>query len=103
MLENLLEKADMDMHRGSRLSANKNRNAIEIMAKILSLANPEAKATYIMYGANLNHELLQKYLQVLMENGLLKKEGNLYSRTEKGTAFVIKYRELKSYIAKETS
>jgi predicted transcriptional regulator len=93
----------MAMYRRSRLSVSKNRNAIEIMAKILSLSNPEAKATYIMYGANLNHELLQKYLQILMENGLLKKEGNLYYRTEKGTAFVIKYRELRSYIAKEKS
>lgn len=97
-----MENADMAMHRGSRLSVNKNRNSIEIMAKILSLANPEAKATHIMYRANLNHGLLQKYIQVLIESGLLKKEGNLYSRTEKGTAFVLKYRELKSYIAKET-
>jgi predicted transcriptional regulator len=91
----------MSARRKSRLSVNKNRNAIEIMARILSLANPEAKVTHIMYGANLNHELLQKYLEVLMESGLLKKEGNLYYRTEKGTAFMIKYRELKSYIAKE--
>jgi len=103
LLENLLENADMDVHRGSRLSVNKNRNSIEIMAKILSLSNPGAKATYIMYRANLNHGLLQKYIQILMESGLLKKEGNLYSRTEKGTAFVLKYKELKSYIAKETS
>jgi predicted transcriptional regulator len=93
----------MAMYKKGRPSVNKNRNAIEIMAKILSLANPEAKATYIMYGANLNHELLQKYIQLLMENGLLKKEGNVYSRTEKGTAFLLKYKELKSYIEKETN
>jgi predicted transcriptional regulator len=73
---------------------NKNRDSIEILAKILSIANPEARKTQILYRANLSHMLLQKYLGILMENGLMKKEENVFYRTEKGLDFVAKYSEL---------
>ncbi len=80
------------------MAINKNRDSIEILAKILSIANPEAKTTQILYGANLSYSLLQKYVGILMESELLKKDGNVFYRTEKGLDFVVKYMELKKLL-----
>jgi len=80
------------------MPVNKNRDSIEILAKILSIANPEAKITQILYRANLSYSLLQKYLGILIENELLKKDGNVFYRTQKGLDFVAKYTELKGLL-----
>lgn len=77
------------------MAVNKNRDSIEILAKILSITNPEAKTTQILYKANLSYMLLQKYLGILIENKLLRKEGTVFYRTEKGLDFVVTYAELK--------
>lgn len=77
------------------MAVNKNRDSIEILAKILSITNPEAKTTQILYRANLSYTLLQKYLSILIENELLRKDGNVFYRTEKGLDFVVTYAELK--------
>ena len=48
------------------------RTEIDIMVDILKLTQDGAKKTRILYQANLNQPRLNKYLNYLMENGLLE-------------------------------
>ncbi len=58
----------------------------------------EVKKTHIMLRANLKHRLLQGYLDLLLEKGLLEvfpsEETPVYQTTGKDHAFYSKYMEL---------
>ena len=72
------------------------REKIDIMAKILQAAsNANAKKTQIMYHANLNHKVLQKYLKEMVQASLLKFEKTLgcYVLTENGKEFLNVYQD----------
>jgi predicted transcriptional regulator len=71
------------------------REKIDIMAKILQIASGNAKKTQIMYQANLNHKVLQKYLAEMIQASLLKFEKTIecYVPTENGRAFLNVYNE----------
>jgi predicted transcriptional regulator len=69
------------------------RSSFEIIAEILETAKDGAKKTRIMYACGLSFRFVQKYLDLLIETGLLAM-GNSYKTTEKGIAFLRKYQKL---------
>jgi predicted transcriptional regulator len=71
------------------------REKIAIMAKILEIASGAAKKTQIMYQANLNHKVLQRYLSEMAAASLIKFDQTLecYTPTETGHEFLNIYNE----------
>ncbi len=67
-----------------------------IVAKIIFVCREGERKTKIMYGSMLNHKQLNRYLELLIRNGLLvynaKEMG--YKTTEKGLRYLSKYAEL---------
>ncbi|KYH39301.1 MAG: putative transcriptional regulator [Candidatus Bathyarchaeota archaeon B23] len=72
------------------------RNGLDICADILEVARMGARKTHIVYKANLNFRIVERYLQRLMEGGLLerRKGERLYVTTPEGLRFLERYREL---------
>ena len=69
------------------------RSCFEIIAEILVTAKNGAKKTRIMYSCGLSYRFVQKYLDLLLETGLLR-IGNSYQTTDKGLGFLSKYQKL---------
>jgi predicted transcriptional regulator len=69
------------------------RSSFEIIAEILETAKNGAKKTRIMYSCGLSYRFVQKYLDMLLETGLLAL-GSSYQTTEKGLGFLHKYQKL---------
>jgi predicted transcriptional regulator len=71
------------------------RDKIDIIADILKVALSGAKKTHIVYKANLNFNVLKRYIIRLEENGLLMKiDGGHYMTTQKGSQFLEQYTRL---------
>jgi len=71
-----------------------NRQSLDIVRDMLSVASNRARKTRIMYQANLSYVQVEKYLRHLMENGLLAHdEGSFYLITRKGQEFLRSYGE----------
>ena len=75
------------------------RSRIQIAADILEITKNGSRKTRIMYQGNLSFDLLQKYLDMLVNFGLLEVRGSekSYIATEKGQRFLEDYRELQKY------
>jgi len=76
------------------------RSRIQIAADILEIAKKGSRRTKIMYQGNLSFDLLQKYLNVLVDSDLLELLGGpakVYIATEKGRQFLEDYYELQKY------
>ncbi len=69
------------------------RSSFEIIAEILEISKNGAKKTRIMYTCGLSYRFIQKYLDLLLETGLLR-IGNSYHTTDKGIGFLRKYQTL---------
>lgn len=69
------------------------RSSFEIIAEILETAKNGAKKTRIMYSCGLSFRFVQKYLDLLLETGLLSL-GDTYKTTTKGMAFLHRYQRL---------
>ena len=76
-----------------RKMKSKNRSSLEIVHDMLSVATEKCKKTRILYDAHLNYLLLEKYLSVLLKNGLLEIDGSFYLVTWKGKDFLQKYED----------
>jgi len=64
----------------------KRRSSIQIIGEILSLCQKPAKRTRIVYGTNINFQLLQNYLDLLMGQGLIQENADgTFVTTEKGS------------------
>ena len=72
------------------------RNDIDICADILKVARVGAKKTHLVYKANLNFEIVKKYLSRLSENRLISSENGQYITTEEGVKFLDSYQEFAS-------
>ena len=72
------------------------RNDIDICADILKVARVGAKKTHLVYKANLNFEIVKKYLSRLSENRLISSENGHYITTEEGVKFLDSYQEFAS-------
>jgi len=81
-----------------------NRTRVEILASILKVASNGALKTHIMYGANLSHKQLEKYLAFLEQMGLLIQctdehmGARTYRMTEKGSNFLREYSHLSGFL-----
>jgi len=75
------------------------RNSLDITACILTIASKRVKKCRIMYGANLNFHVVNRYLDNLIRNGMLRKNGDrTYERTNKGREFLDQYNRLQRII-----
>jgi predicted transcriptional regulator len=76
------------------------RNRIQIAADILEIAKEGCRKTRIMYLGNLSFDLLEKYLDLLQNYGLIEirsDDEKTYHATEKGHQFLKDYYELQKY------
>ena len=69
------------------------RSSFDIIAEILETAKNGAKKTRIMYTCGLSYSFVQKYLDLLLETGLIA-IGSSYKTTDKGMGFLHKYQRL---------
>ena len=73
---------------------------MEIAAGILEIAKNGSRKTRIMYLGNLSFDLLQKYLDMLVNLGLLQmrsEKEKIYVATEKGRRFLEDFNELQKH------
>ena len=78
------------------------RSKIQIAADILEVAKDGSRKTRIMYLGNLSFDLLEKYLDLLVNFGLLEfqiggQREKTYVATEKGRRFLDDFRELQEH------
>lgn len=64
------------------------RGRIDIIIDVLETAKEGVNKTRIIYKANLNFKLVDKYLALLQKNGLIEKKMDKYIITEKGKRFL---------------
>lgn len=76
---------------------SKYRSKEDIIADILKVARENPKKTHIMYRANLSHSLLCRYLDMLIEAGLIdRRYDDFYILTTKGSDYLKRYMEYKN-------
>jgi predicted transcriptional regulator len=76
------------------------RSRIQIAADILQIAKAGSRKTRIMYLGNLSFDLLQKYLDMLVNLGLIEARNGpdkTYVATEKGNHFLDDFVELQRH------
>ena len=79
------------------------RSRVSILRDVLKTVKEkgEAKPTHILYGANLSHDRLKKYLEKLVADGFISKiEKNgqtFYEITQKGLEFLSGYNKMKKF------
>jgi predicted transcriptional regulator len=71
------------------------RGRLDIIADILQVVSQNAKKTQIMYQANLNYKVLQRYLKNITAASLIDFEDaeQYYVLTQKGQEFLEAYKE----------
>ena len=70
------------------------------MMQVIQRENNQAKPTRILYGANLSHDRLVKYLEELKNLGVIQESGSddkVYSLTQKGIEFLNNFRKVESF------
>ena len=67
------------------------RNNLDICSDILRVARGGANKTRIVYQANLNFQIVKKYLNRLVDGGLLRPSENMFITTPKGVQFIEQY------------
>jgi predicted transcriptional regulator len=73
----------------------KRRTELDIACDLLSVARTGAKKTFLVYQTNLNFRIIKKYIQNLIDTGLLQCDSNIYTTTDKGKTFVRQYKALR--------
>jgi len=74
----------------------KYRSRLQIIADILIAAGKGSRKTNIMFRCYLSHKVLCKYLENIVEAGLLRVQGSsecIYVTTEKGRTFLEQFSE----------
>jgi predicted transcriptional regulator len=80
---------------------SRKRSDIEISADILRVAKQGAKKSRIVYKANINFMIFEKYFKRLAEAGLIQistQRNRLFKTTEKGVQFLDHYMSFKEYL-----
>ena len=75
------------------------RSRFEIIGEILSLTTNGAKKTSIVYRANLNFNVVNRYLDLLIQEGLVSPaagSSGKFKITKKGLEFMEAYKNLKT-------
>ena len=68
--------------------------------RVIQRESNEAKPTRILYGANLSHDRLVKYLEELKTLDVIQESGTVdkvYSLTQKGIEFLNNFRRVESF------
>ena len=73
------------------------RSSLDVTVNILEAAQGGVNKTRIVYGSNLNFEIVKGYLNTLVDGGFLNVDGKRYSTTEKGVKFIEDYSELMKF------
>ena len=85
--------------------SSKRRDRLYIVAEILEVARKGTLKSQIMYGVNLSFVKLNDYLGFITESELLavmsQGKKDVYTTTEKGVAFLQRYREISELIRDE--
>ncbi|MEK6898796.1 MAG: winged helix-turn-helix domain-containing protein [Nanoarchaeota archaeon] len=83
---------------------SKKRSRLEIMKDILDVIRSKQgkmKPTHILYKSNLSHQMLEEYLGELKQKNFIVEhktsEGKRYSVTERGMAFLDKYKAISEF------
>ncbi len=63
------------------------RSRLDITLEILKIAADGAKKTQIVYGANLNSTIANKYLMRLENKDLITQNGDIFLTTDKGRVY----------------
>jgi len=74
---------------------------VDIM-RVIQRENNQAKPTRILYGANLSHDRLVKYLDELKALEVIQESGTddkVYGLTQKGIEFLNNFRKVESFAA----
>ena len=74
------------------------RTSYEISSDILRVARGGALKSHLVYKANLNFEVIQRYLGHLIKGGLIENSGRIFRTTEKGVEFIIRFQRFKDYV-----
>ena len=86
----------------------KNRNRMEIVANLLTIAKTGALKTHLMYRANLSYLMVTEYLNFLCGADLIKETldedgtSKLYQTTPKGLKYLEVYDSLQSIAGLDT-
>jgi len=70
------------------------RNDLDICADILRTTRDGAKKTHIVYKANLNFNMVKRYLKRLIGGGLLSLADGHYTATDRGLSWLSRYEDL---------
>jgi len=85
--------------------SSKRRDKLYIIAEILEIARDGTLKTQVMYRANLSFTQLNDYLDFMLKTSLLDRilqnNKEVYRSTEKGTAFLQRYREISELLKTE--
>ena len=83
---------------------NKKRNRLEVIKDILEVIrnkNGRIKPTHILYKSNLSYQMMEDYLNELIEKGFIleKKQtkGKTYFITEKGINYLNQYKMISDF------
>ena len=72
------------------------RQSYDLAGEILFQALSGVKKSSFIYKCNLSFELRDKYIKLLLGNGLIEKKGNCFKTTQKGIEFLRTYQKLES-------
>ena len=77
------------------------RNSFDISVDILKIVADGAKKSLIVYGANLNFQIVKKYLNHLYNAGLLTPSSvneRVFKTIAKGREYLLHYETLNNYL-----
>jgi predicted transcriptional regulator len=77
------------------------RSRLETINTILELARTGILKTHIMYRANLSHQQLNKYVNLLLKHQLLTRQQRHYVTTTRGRAFINAFHEIQAIMGEQ--
>ncbi len=84
--------------------SRRKRSEAEISANILKIALNETKKSHIVYQANLNFEVIERYLKLLCKNNLISLSNNkTFKTTEKGLKYINQFEGFQNYLKTNSS
>lgn len=73
------------------------RQSYDLAGEMLYLALSGVKKTNFIYSCNLSFKICEKYIKILLGNGLLEKKGDCFLTTSKGIKFLETYQKLENF------
>jgi predicted transcriptional regulator len=84
---------------------NRKRDRLQVIHDILnaiSEKNGKVRPTHILYKSNLSHQMMEEYLNELIEKGFVtqesNKQGKTYSLSQKGFDYLNKYKLITEFV-----